>query len=471
MHRGSSELLSTGEVQSIHRTSMDLLANVGVEFPFEDALSEFKKHGARTDGSRVFLAEDQVLAALETVPKRFTIHARNVERSVVIGDGQPVFAPGYGAPFLIDVEVGKRVPTMQDYHDLARLAHALPNQDLSGHLLVHIGDVPACTAYLRMLQANMVHSDKPFIGSTEGLAGARHTMEMSSILFDRDVQDYPVTVGLINSLSPLSYGTDMLVALMEYACWRQPVVIAALAMAGLTAPVTLAGLLAMQNAELLAGIVLTQLVSPGMPVIYGSASTNVDLRTGKLVIGSPELGLLVAAHAQLARYYGLPSRSGGALTDASYPDAQAGFESMHSLLLAVDSGMDFVLHAAGILGSFLAFSFEKFVLDDEMCGMMRRFARGISVTPDTLAYDLIARVALDGSFLTESHTLQRCRTEFWAPAVSDRMGVEAWMVGGRMDAVARARLRWQSLLAEHEDPPLDGTTLRQLQTLVDEQIS
>ena len=132
----------------------------------------------------------------------------------------------------------------------------------------------------------------------------------------------------------------------------------------------------MQNAELLAGIALTQLISPGTPVIYGSTSTNIDMRSGALAIGSPEFSQLIAAHAQLARYYGLPSRGGGALTDASYPDAQAGFESMLSLLTAINSGVDLVLHAAGILSSYLAFSYEKFVLDDEMCGMVRRFTGG-----------------------------------------------------------------------------------------------
>jgi trimethylamine--corrinoid protein Co-methyltransferase len=411
------------------------------------------------------------LRALEAVPKRFTIEARNPDRSVSIGDGITVFAPGYGAPFLVESGTGTRMPTMKDYHDLARLAHALPNQDLSGHLLVHPGDVLAHQAYLLMLQANMVHSDKPFIGSTEGLAGARRTMEMASILFGRPVEDYPVAIGLVNSRSPLGYATEMLEALMEYSRWRQPVIVAALAMAGSTAPITLAGVLAMQNAELLAGVTLNQLISPGTPVIYGSASTNMDMRSGALAIGSPELSLLAAAHLQLARYYGLPSRSGGALTDSSYPDAQAGFESMLSLATSVQQGTDFVLHAAGILGSFLAFSYEKFVLDDEMCGMVRRLQQGIKVDPETLAHDVVATVGPNGNFLTEKHTLVRCRSEFWKPTVSDRRGVEAWLAEGCQDAVGRAHARWQQLLAEHVDPPLDGATGRQLRKFVEDHLS
>lgn len=471
MLRTRNEFLAADDIEQIHRTSMRLLDTVGVRFASEEALTVFEKHGAKMEDARVFLSEAQVMDALKSVPVRFTIHARNPDRSVTVGDGEPVFAPGYGAPFLVDSEVGKRVPTRRDYHELAMLAHALPNLDLSGHMMALPGDVPSHEAYLHMLYANIVHSDKPFVGSTEGTAGARHTMEMASILFDREITDWPVTIGLINSLSPLGYGTEMLKALMEYARWRQPVVIAALAMAGLTAPVTLAGVLAMQNAELLAGIVLTQLISPGTPVVYGSTSTNVDLKTAALAIGSPELSLLIAAHAQLARYYGLPSRGGGALTDASSPDAQAGFESMLGLLTAVNSGIDFVMHAAGILSSFLAFSFEKFVLDDEMCGMVRRFRNGIVVAPDTLAYDLIAKVGSTGIYLTEEHTVERCRSEFWQPTVCDRSGLEAWMAGGQPDAVSRARQRWQILLAEHQDPPLDASTVRQLTAFVEKHTS
>jgi trimethylamine--corrinoid protein Co-methyltransferase len=262
----------------------------------------------------------------------------------------------------------------------------------------------------------------------------------------------------------------MLSALVEYARWRQPVIIAALAMAGSTAPVTLAGTLAVQNAELLAGIVLTQLISPGTPVIYGSTSTNIDMKSGSLCIGSPELSQVIVAHAQLARYYGMPCRSGGALTDASYPDAQAGFESMLGLLTTVNSGVDFVLHAAGILSAYLAFSYEKLVLDDEMCGTVRRFQQGFSVTPETLAYDVVTKVGPGGNFLMEDHTLENCRKAFWTPAVSDRGGLEAWMDGGRQDAVARARRRWQKLLTEHRDPELDSTVARQLQVYLQEHV-
>jgi trimethylamine--corrinoid protein Co-methyltransferase len=463
------EFLSPSDIQAIHDTSMKIMGEIGILFPEENALEIFRKNGFKVEGKKVFFSQEQVMGAVKNVPDQFTLHARNPDRNVIIGNGKPVFAPGYGAPFLVDAQEGKREPTLDDYHNLVKLAHALPNQDLSGHLMVEPQDIPSDTAHLQMLHAHMLHSDKPFIGSSEGARGSQHTMEMIEILFGGK-PDRPVTVGLINPLSPLGYGTEMLEAILAYARAGQPLIFATLIMAGSTGPITLAGVLAVQNAELLAGIVLAQLVKPGLPCMYGSTSTNIDLRTGALAIGSPELSLCISAHAQLARFYGLPSRGGGALTDSSICDAQAGYESMFSLLTTVNSGIEFVLHAGGIVSSYLAFSYEKFVMDDEICGMLRHYLRGIQVEPDTLAYEVIAHVGPGGHFLGEDHTLERCRTEFWEPTLSDRSGLEAWWDGDRVDTPTRATQRWQELVARHEDPPMDQTTARQLQSYVAEKL-
>ena len=467
MPKHPHEFLSASDVQALHESSMKLLNEVGIHFPEEEALEIFKNHGVKVEGKTVYLTEKQIMDAIETVPSSFTIQARNPEKSVTVGDGHPVFAPGYGAPFLIDYEEGKRAPTMEDYHTLVKLAHMLPNQDMSGHLIVEPGDVPSETAHLEMLLASILHSDKPFIGSAEGKKGAQHTMEMGEILFGEKAKE-PFTICLINSLSPLGFGTEMIEALVEYARAGQPAVIAALIMAGSTGPITLPGVIAVQNAELLTGITLTQLINPGTPVLYGSTSTNIDMRSGALALGGPECSLYIKTHAALADFYGLPTRGGGSLTDSSLVDAQAGYESMFSMLTTVNSGIDFVLHAGGILGSFLAFSYEKFVVDDEICGMMRKYIEKIEVAEDTLAYDVITKVGAGGHFLSEMHTLNRCRSEFWQPNLSDRSGIEAWWGGEQLDTAARARHRWQKLVAEHEDPNLDETIVKKLNAYVKE---
>lgn len=469
--RNRCEFLSPEELTAIHEASMALLSRVGVAYHSDEAIAIFKQHGLPVDGRLVYLSEKQVMDAVATAPSHFTIRGRHPGRDVVIGGDGFVFAPGYGAPFILEPDVGRRSPTLDDYHNLIRLADTLPNQDLSGHMLVLPGDVPEGTAHLHMNYAAMVHSEKPFIGSSEGALAADQTMEMAAILFDEpptSLRQRPVTVALIDSLSPLSYSQEMIEALIAYAHWRQPVMMAALIMAGATGPITLAGVLAQQNAEILAGITLAQLVNPGTPVIYSSTSTIMDMRTGALAIGSPELSTIATASTQVARYYGLPSRCGGALTDANSPDAQAGFESMFSLLTAANSGADFVLHAAGILSSYLAFSYEKFVIDDEMCGMVRRYCQGLPVNEDSLAYDVIANVGPGRNFLREAHTVTRCRQAFWQPAISDRDGLEMWLANDQPDLTRRANQHWQDLLAEHEDPPMDATTKRQLQAYMAE---
>jgi trimethylamine--corrinoid protein Co-methyltransferase len=462
------EVLTEDDVRNIHKTSMRVLETVGVEIPVEGAQQVFRDHGFRVDNGRVYPTEPQVMGALADAPKSFVLHARNPERSVEIGGGSAVTAPGYGPPFLVDRELGKRSPTVEDYSNLAKIAHMLPNQDVSGHLIVEPEGVPE--AHLHMLHAHLVHSDKPFMGSTAGAEGATQTLEMARIAFGEDLGDRAVTISLVNSLSPLGYANDMLDVLMVYAKARQPVIVAALAMGGTTAPVSLAGMLAMQTAELLAGIVLTQLISPGTPVVFGSTSSNVDMRLGSLSIGSPETSMVIAAHAQLARFYGIPSRAGGALTDANFPDAQAGFESMLGLKATVDSGVDFILHSAGILSSYLAFSYEKFVLDDEMCGMTRRFRAGFPVDDAALGYEVIAAVGPGGNYLSQPHTIKRCRTEFWKPALCDRRGLAAWVADGGKDAVDRATARWQQLVEEHEDPPMDADARAQLDAYLETHI-
>ena len=463
------ELLSASDLEGIHNATMDILQDIGIRFPHPEALEIFKKNGFKVDGQLVFFEEDQVMDRIKDIPSQFTIQARNPDLDVTVGDGFPVFTPGYGAPFLIDPEVGKKVPTIQDYKTLVKLAHMLPNQDMSGHLLVEPQDIPPENAHLEMLAAHITLSDKAFIGSTEGKAGAEHTMELIEILFGDPTKGH-FTTGLINPLSPLSYSVDMVDALMIYARTNQPVVVASLIMAGSTGPITLAGVLAQQNAELLSGIVLAQLVNPGVPVMYGSTSTNIDMKTGGLAIGSPELSLCIAAHGQLARKYGLASRGGGALTDSSTLDAQAGYESMFSLYTTIYSGIDFVLHAAGIISSYLAFSYEKFVMDDELCGMLKHYFRGMEVTPETLAVDVIKNVGHDGHYLGESHTIERCRSEFWMPNIGDRSGLEAWWGGEQENTTARCTGRWQDLLNDYLEPMLDPTPKKQVQDYLEEEL-
>ena len=195
-----TDLLTHSDLEAIHNATMEILQNTGIRFPHPEALEIFQNNGHKVDGQLVYFQEDQVLDKIKDIPSRFSIQARHPDHHVTIGDGFPVFAPGYGAPFLIDPEIGKRVPTFQDYKNLVRLAHMLPNQDLSGHLLVEPQDIPAETAHLQMVAAHLTLSDKAFIGSTAGKIGAEDTMNLIEILFG-DPTNGHYTTGLINPLS------------------------------------------------------------------------------------------------------------------------------------------------------------------------------------------------------------------------------------------------------------------------------
>jgi trimethylamine--corrinoid protein Co-methyltransferase len=463
------EFLTPEDVLRIHEQSMCLLEEVGVEMPVEAAREVLRRRGARVEGTRIHLPRRLVEESIRLAPSRFTIHARNPQKDVVVGGGNPVFAPGYGAPFLMDHEKGQRYATMEDYQNLVRIIDALPHLDLSGHLLVEPHDVPAGSAHLHMLMAHLRYSDKPFIASSNGQKGAQATLDMAGIVFgDRDaLRNKPVTIALINTLSPLGFASEMLEALMAFAEWGQPVVIASMAQAGATAPVTLAGMIAQINAEILSGVVLAQAINPGTPVVYGSTSTIMDMNTAAAAIGSPEYSILVACQAQMGRFYGLPSRSGGSLTDSQVPDAQAGLESMMSLLTTVNAGIDFVLHAAGILGSYLTFSYEKLVIDHEICGMVRRYRQGLDVNTETLAYDTIAGVGPGGNFLMDEHTLRHFRNAFYMPRLCNRDALPAWQEKGSTDMAQRAHQYWQRLLQTHQPAEPEAITIRALEAYVE----
>jgi trimethylamine--corrinoid protein Co-methyltransferase len=450
------EILTKTQVEKVHETSLRILEQIGLDFGYPPALEVLKNGGAKVDGQRVFFAPGLVEEQIKKAPAEFTIHARNPQHNVFIGGRNSVFAPGYGAPFVTDLEYGRRPATLKDFENFVKLTGASANQDLLSGTVVEPTDVPAEFRHAQMLYASVKNSDKCFMGSTMGAQAARECFQMAAIIFgSRDeLVAHPVIFGIVGAVTPLKYDARMLGALIEYAAAGQPQVIASLAIAGATGPVTLAGNLALQNAEVLAGIVLAQLVREGTPVILGGVSSNAEMRNGTLSIGSPEMAMNTAATAQMARYYKLPVRSGGAVCDAKSPDAQASYESMMSLLMARVCGINFVLHTAGILESYNCMSYEKFVIDDEMCGMVKRIKRGYEVNPDTLAFDVVKEVGPGGHFLDKDHTFDHFRTEFYQPQLSNRDDYVSWQAKGSPYSMETANRKYKEILETYQAPEL-----------------
>lgn len=461
--------LTTQNMEKIHGAAMDLLKNTGVSFNENEALEIFKAHGLRVEGNIVYFEESDIQKALKTAPKRFIVHARNPEKSVAIGEDDFVFLPGYGAPFVMDIQGNQRQATMEDYDNFCKLIQTSPHINMNGWMMVEPADMPHDTVHLDLNLSNMLLCDKPFMGSPISRAGALDGIEMAGILWGgkQNIMDKTVSVSLINSLSPLQFSEEMAGALIELARHNQACVVASLIMAGGSGPVTLDGVLALQNAEILAGITLAQLVRPGAPVIYGSTSSAMDMKTGALSIGAPELSKNIHLVAQMARFYNLPSRSGGGLTDALSADAQAGLESALALSTAVRSGINFILHSCGILGAYIAMSFEKFLIDEETCGMVRSMIRPLALTDDSIDIATIKEVGIGGQYLTHPKTFQLCRTEFFMPTLMSRKNPDAWAKAGkkRIDQMAEDRVAQR--LAAYEKPDIDPEIEKQLTQYVE----
>lgn len=453
------EILTQNQIEIIHESSLRILEQIGVDFHYQPALTVLKKGGAKIEGERVFFPERMVEEQIRKAPSQFTLYARNPEKNVVIGDKHMVFSPGYGAPFVYDANRGRRKGMLKDLENFVKLTHASKYQDICSGMVIEPDNVHHDVRHLYMLYTSIKFSDKCFMGSVMGEEAARDSIRLASILFGDETQlaKKPRLIGILSSLTPLKYDERMLGAIMVYAQHAQPQLISSLAIAGATAPVTMEGTLALQNAEILAGIVLTQMVREGTPVVYSGSSSNADMRSGSLSVGSPEMAMNAAATAQMARYYQLPSRGGGAICDANTTDAQAGYESMMNMLMAQVSGIHFVLHAAGILDSYNCISYQKFIIDDEICGMVKHIQSGYEIAEETLGFDAIKETGPGGHFLDKAHTIRHFREAHFYPGLANRDGLEEWRAKGLPQITESAESRYKAVIESYESPGLSSS--------------
>ena len=299
---------------------------------------------------------------------------------------------------------------------------------------------------------------------------AEDVLQLLAVVFGGEaaIDGTPVAHCSINVNSPLLYDTAMLEGLLAFARYGQPILITPFVMAGVTGPTTLAGTLAQHNAEVLAGLCLVQLLRPGTPVLYGTATSNVDLRNGNPAIGSPESAQSIAICAQLARHYNLPCRGGGSLTDSPIVDAQSNYERMFTLLTSVLSGVHFLMHGLGILESYLTLSYAQFVLDLDLLGMVRQLVRPFPINEDTLALETIDAIGPGGHFLAAPHTMQHFREAHFFPQVGLRLPVEQWEANGSQDATQRATERCRELLASYEQPEMETAVADALENFIED---
>ncbi|MCG8568273.1 MAG: trimethylamine methyltransferase family protein [Desulfobacterales bacterium] len=466
------QTFSPHDLEKLHQASMEILSKTGVAFNDPKAISLFAERGFRIEGETVFFSEEQIKAALKTAPSSFTVHARNPEYNLTIGKDEFVFLPAYGAPFIADPDGTQRVGTMRDYNNFCRLVQTSPHLGMNGYLMIDPGDVAPETQGLDMVLSNLIYSDKAFMGCQTDGTIAKDLVQMLAIAFCNGdvekVKEKCYCVSLINSLTPLQFSDEMTGALMEIAAAGQGAIIANMAIGGTSAPVTLPGMMALINAEVLAGITLAQLVNPGTPVIYGSTSTATNFKTGAAAVGVPEQAALISATAQMARFYDLPCRSGGSLCDSHLPDAQAAYEGSMQLMTAVRNGVNFILHSCGMMGGHIAMGYEKFLMDEEYCGMLRKLMKPSGVNDETLALEIkaVEEAGIGGQYLTQPRTFQLCRSEYFQPELFSHDSHDAWHRKGGMGMEQRAEEALKARLDAYVEPDMDPEVRNALETYV-----
>ncbi len=459
---GQYKPLTDEQVEQIHRASLAILSRTGVRVEEHQALQFFKEAGAEIDGNRVRIPEALVEDALNKAPSRVVLAGRNPNNDLILEGKRVHIGTGGAALQVLDLETERiRDAILQDVADMARLVDALEN--IHFYLIpIYPKDLPAERVEIEKYYTALGHTTKHVQAGVYTIQGIRDIVEMCEKISGghEQLRQRPI-VSFITSwmVSPLNFATDVTTLLIEVCQQRMPVVLSAAPMAGSTAPITLAGMLAQLNAEQLAGLTLTQLVEPGTPVIIGPIPATADMRTGKYLAGTVELGMCNAAISQLAHYYEVPIYNSAGMTESKLPDIQAGIEKAQSVIQVALSGANFIHHAAGMLEDMSTIAYEQYVIDNEVLGMAMRAVRGIEINEETLALDVIDQVGPGGHFLLEDHTLDFLRSEHYFPSkVFDRQGRDDWSQDGSQDAWQRARGLTRQILAEHKAQPIDLET-------------
>jgi trimethylamine--corrinoid protein Co-methyltransferase len=365
-----------------------------------------------------------------------------------------------------DIDKGRRYATLEDFRNIVKLTYQSPHLHHSGGTVCEPVDVPVSKRHLDMVYAHLRFSDKPFMGSVTAAERAQDSVDLARIAFGGDLRDRTVITSLINASSPLVWDATMLGAAEVYASHNQATIITPFILAGAMAPSTSAGVASQTLAESLVGMAFTQLVRPGAPVIFGSFASSMSMQTGAPTFGTPEPALVLYTIAALARRLGVPFRSGGSLTASKVADAQAAYESAATLIPTIMAGTNFVLHAAGWLEGGLAFGYEKFILDEDQCGMMATFARGLDTSTNGQAIEALREHQPGVHFLGTAHTLANFETAFYRSATADNESFEKWLEDGSLDAQTRANKICKRRLAEYEPPPIDDAIDAELQEFV-----
>lgn len=409
-------------VLRIHERSMEILERTGIRFRHVPSLEILKKHGIRVEGEVAFFTEKALMDKVALAPETFMLRGRNSRYDILIGGSHMEFAPPFGVPFVRDSEGLRRPATLRDFVLLTKFFHQQQELRINGGILCQPNDQDQKTVALLMLYALIMGTDKSLICPSGMPCEVGMMLEMLGILFGGTevLQDKAVAVYPVDSLSPLQFDGGTLETIRQWVGHGQPLAFSAGVIAGLTGPVTLPGALALGNAEILAGIAFSQMISEGTPALYGSPFAGSEMKRGSAIFGGPERAVAIRSMAGMARYYGVPSYGGGSTTDAPVCGEQSGYESFMTLERSFSEGVNCLSDVAGVLESFKAVCLEKCLIDMEQLRRLIFLDREMAITDDQFPLDLIDRLEPGGDFLASDHTLKHFRASLFCPDVSLR---------------------------------------------------
>lgn len=468
------EVLDPEQIEHIHQAALHVLSSKGIRVLLPEARKHFAAGGATVDEDELLvrMGPDLVTESLGSAPAEFDIVPREQERRVSVGGRNVLMMPVGGPPHATDLDRGKRAGTLEDFNDFVKLTQHF-DVIHTNNPTVEPQDIPVEFRHLEMMRSMLTLSDKAAFVYARGRRKVTDCLEMQRITLGQSEEEFaaqPSCFTIINTNSPRQLDVPMCQGIIQFAETNQVSVITPFTLAGAMAPVTLAGALTLQHAEALAGIVLSQIVRRGAPVVYGAFTSNVDMRSGAPAFGTPEAFKAALASGQLARHIGLPWRS-SAVSTSVIADAQAGYETMMNMVGALFGGANMIIHAAGWVESGLSASFEKFVLDVEMVQMFAEAFHPVETSEAEVGLEAISSVDPGGHFFGTEHTLERYDTAFYEPLVFTRANFGQWTEAGSQSAAERANPIWKQIVANFEPPAVDDSIRAELDEFVERRIS
>ncbi|NJD04209.1 MAG: hypothetical protein FIA99_16820 [Ruminiclostridium sp.] len=463
------QVLSRTDMDFINQSSLNVLEKVGVVVESEKVLGVLEKGGCNVDYSTqlVKFPGSVVEKCIKTLPSRVPLYDRDGEPSLTLGDGGRYCASGHNAVFaLVDEEGGRRGSTVRDVEDFAIISDYLSDVDVVG-VPVMPQDTTPQTTLLYAVKAILENTKKPVFFSSESEMINKAVIEMGKAVLGKDaLAGCSNLISQLSTTSPLYWEKGAVEALYAVAEEGIPVDFLPQPITGITAPYTLAGILTIHNTEVLSGIVITQLINPGTPVIYGAAWTTYEMKLSNVLIGRPESSLLRIAGAQMAHYYNIPSHTTAPDNDSNLHDEQGAWEKMLSIVAGLIGANDMIVNL-GMFGTGMSISMEQLVMDSEMCRIVRRFLKGIEVNKDTVAFDTIANVGPRGTYLMEDNTLENLRSgEHVDLSVSNGANYDMWKSKGSKSVAQRSHDRVEEILKKGNKCPLQPEIKQKLDDII-----